>query len=108
MFIMHIEHRPLTGYLSQMLVLAQAVLQLENQLNGPLGNFFCVGKSPDVEEHIKLSHSWTRGKLDWKSVLTLKLYLELNFLLSVLAYTKYGDASSEKNTIPTICAFHFS
>lgn len=66
MFIMHIEHRPLTGYLSQMLVLAQAVLQLENQLNGPLGNFFCVGKSPDVEEHIKPSHSWTRGKLDWK------------------------------------------
>lgn len=30
------EHRSLTGQFGQMLVLAQAVLQLENQLNCPL------------------------------------------------------------------------
>lgn len=50
MFIMHSEHRSLTGYFGQMLVFAEAVLQLENQFNHPLGNFFDTGKSPDGEE----------------------------------------------------------
>lgn len=50
MFIMHSEHRSLTGYFGQMLVFAGAVLQLENQFNRPLGNFFCLGKSPDGEK----------------------------------------------------------
>lgn len=55
MFIMHSEHTSLTGYLGQMLVFAEAVLQLENQFNRPLGNFFDAGKSPDGEG--KLSSS---------------------------------------------------
>lgn len=40
----------LTGYFGQMLVPAETVLQLENQFNHPLGNFFWVDKSPDGEE----------------------------------------------------------
>lgn len=50
MSIMHSELRFLTRYFGQMLVFAGAVLQLENQFNHPLGNFFWVGKSPDGEE----------------------------------------------------------
>lgn len=50
MFIMHSEHRSLTGYFGQMSVFAEAVLQSGNQFNRSLGNFFCVGKSPDGEE----------------------------------------------------------
>lgn len=43
MFIMHSEHRSLTGHFGQMLVFAEAAFQLENQLNHPLGNFSCEG-----------------------------------------------------------------
>lgn len=55
MFNMLIEHRSLTGQFGQMLVLAQAVLQSENQLNCPLENFFCMGKSPDGESKFSSS-----------------------------------------------------
>jgi len=49
---MHSAHRSLTGYFGQMLVFTEAVLQLENQFNHPLGNFFCMGKSPYGEEQV--------------------------------------------------------